>query len=283
VANIRIGQWLQDFMRFTDLHDGHRTVDSDCLLAKLISEATTGSEVGQPVAEALSRLAVDPVALGQQLDVSRPAGGFGGGAHVTARIELVMQRSRDEAARPAGNEDLASAVAIEPIHLRHAVLFENDGPAAQAFRAVGVEPTEARRTLGIPEPGAAHILPALWPPPRYPREFAYPDEIQKARRGGTRTPMPPRVDPPEPTEDAEPGGFVWTGVGSTQLEMWAEAGGPIHLRLRNGQAVEIEISAESAELIGRMLDGYYHQLQAERWEPIHDAERRRLPKPRPDD
>ncbi len=97
MANIQIGQWFRDFMRLTSLHQGHQTVDSDCLLAGLITEAVTMSEVGQPVAEALRRLAIDPAVLGRQVDICRPPGGFGGHAHMTARMELVMQRSRDEA------------------------------------------------------------------------------------------------------------------------------------------------------------------------------------------
>ena len=88
-----------------------------------------------------------------------------------------------------------------------------------------------------------------------------------------------QANSPDLSADAPATGFVWTSDGQ-QLELWADPAGPIHIRVRADSETSIVLSAEAAELVGRMLEATWRQVSAERWEPVYEAERRRRPRER---
>lgn len=264
------------------LHAGHNPVDSDCLLARLLEESELDTADGRDLASALGRLPVDRDLLRRRLDQIRPGSrGRLDRPRKTGRLSLTEGRARDEALRLAGAEPRNEPVQVEAIHLFFAVLSEDFGPAADALRSAGLPPERARRLLDLPNPRAVHVHPGLWPPPHYLREFATPMEIDRALRRGDPLPAIPHTSPPKPSTDVGANSFVWTAEGS-ELELWADPNGPIHLLVRSFHTeASVEISAETAEILAGYLMQFYRQVQAERWEPILDAEVRAERKPRP--
>ena len=275
--------WIEQFM---DIDDGawcHGTVDTDCFLAVLIRESFGEGAERHRLAEEFERLSVDREVLLAELRQVRPSeqapsmfpltvrsetGDWIGQRVPTARFVLVGYRVRDAVPRKAQIKR-ADREGVSRVDILHGLLGEDEGPAARAFAAVGLPPGEARRRLQLTESRPAHILPALWPPPRQPREFTWPE--------GT-SPRLVAPDTPAPSAEARPSSFVWTSEGQ-ELELSAVSGGPIRLRSKAAGEVTIEICAEAAELIARFLENFLAQLNAERWEAVFEAERRGLPKP----
>ena len=248
----------------------HGIVDTDCLLSVLIEKSSQPGTAAQELDEAFRALSVDRDRLRNELATARPphpfrnhfpvtvrseTGGWVGQRIPTARLVLIGYRVRE--ATPSRAPAL--------IDLLHGLLGDDEGPAAEAFAAVGIPPARARQLLHLPEPRPAHIRPSLWPPTRQPREPA------------TRTAAPgDRPKTPDPSPLAEPVSFVFTSEGQ-ELELSAHRNGPLVITSRADTETKIEICAEAAELLARFLENYKVQLDAERWEPVYLAEQHQNP------
>ncbi len=251
----------------------HGIADTDCLLSVLIEASFRPGAHSPTLEEAFEALSLDREQLRAELTKVRPpevfrhpfpvqvpsATGRSVGQRVpTARLVLAGYRVREATA----------GASPTPVDVFHGLLGDDEGPAAEALAAVRMPPARARRLLGLADPRPAHIRPSLWPPTRQPRELA----------AGTATPGDPPATPP-PSAKAQPVSFVFTSAGQ-ELELSAHRHGPLVLTSRTNNEASIEICAEAAELIARFLQNYKLQLDAERWEPVYQAEQRRKP-PRP--
>lgn len=245
----------------------HGIVDTDCLLSVLIEAGLRPGAASPTLEEAFDALSIDREQLRAELATARPSevfrnhfpvqvcsetGGWVGQRVPTARLVLVGYRIREATA----------GAPPTPVDVFHGLLGDDEGPAAEALAAVGMPPAQARQLLGLADPRPAHIRPSLWPPTRQPRELA----------AGTTAPANPPATPP-PSAKAQPVSFVFTSEGQ-ELELSAHRHGPLVLTSRTDTETSIEICAEAAELIARFLENYKLQLDAERWEPVYQAEQR---------
>lgn len=267
-----------DWLGVDDSRWCHGTVDTDCLLRVLVEESLGGSTWSGRLGQVFETLSVDRDRLLAELARIRPSGGSrhfpitvasGDGGWVgqrtpTGRFVLVVYRvlrSKEPAAVDAGT----------PVEVLHSLLMEDQGPAAEALEQLGMSPGAARELLGLPEARPVEGG-TMWPPAPNPREFSWPND----RHG----PLP-YLEPPPPSAGTTPSSFVWTSSGGQELELSAVRNGPIRIRARSASEASVDLDAHTAEILARHLMDFHAQLEAERWEPIFDAEAHGRPKPPP--
>jgi len=241
-------EWWRDFSKFDELHQGHAVVDSDCLLASLAHvaiETAVSTIYDQRLNEALGQLGVAPEQLLQAADAIRPAWQtpplppppeHAIAPAPTARLKLIELRATALAWAAESVAGKAGRTGVWPIHAFQALLAEEEGPGSAALRSCGIDLSEARRTLGLPDPTPAVVPPSA---PSYPSTTA------------------PATGHTGPTTDR----FVLR-VDDQEIHLWAE-GKRLRISVLGNGAEGLELPPAVAFYLPEVLKALLVQMQTE--------------------